>query len=170
MPHEFNDELAEMVGDVIREVLGPLVSRLKAAEATAAEVKAHGVEEVKTTRDALLTLVAKVAAVEARPPVPGPPGPSGTDGKDGLGLEELEAAVTGRELTLTFTNGTRTKTIAVELTGLPVYQGVYAETKTYVIGDLVTSDRSVWTCQQPIRDRKPGTSPHWKLFVSRDRG
>lgn len=170
MPPEFTDELAAVVGAVIREALAPVVARLAATEATVGEIKSHTVEEVKATRDTLLTLVAKVAAVEARPPVPGPPGPAGKDGADGLGIDDLNAELTDeRVVTLSFANGVRRKTIPIEFTGIVLYKGVYDEATAYVRGDVVTYDGSWWHCQAPTRATKPGTSPQWKLTVKRGR-
>ena len=168
MPPEFTDELAAVVGAVIREALAPVVARLAAAEAIVGEIKSHTVEEVKATRDTLLTLVAKVSAVEARPSVPGPPGPPGVDGKDGLGIDDLDVAVADRVLTFAFTNGTRTKTIAREI-GVMLHKGIYAEAQTYAVGDCVTYDGSTWHCQTPTTGHKPGTSPDWRLIVKRGR-
>ena len=163
------DEFADFIRGAIKDAIAPLAARLATIDAAVGDVKAHTVEEVKATRDALLSLTAKVAAVEARPPVPGPPGPAGTDGRDGLGVADLDATLADRVLTLSFTNGPITKAIPIELTGLPLHRGVYAEASTYAVGDLVTYDGSIWHCQTPTIGHKPGTSPDWRLIVKRGR-
>jgi hypothetical protein len=113
----------------------------------------------------------RLAALETRAPVPGPPGRDGLDGKagaDGLGVEDLTAAFDGeRTLTLTFGREGRAKVFTFALP-IPVYQGVWVSGRAYYSGDLITCDGSVWHCQAPTTQARPGERESgWRLMVKR---
>jgi hypothetical protein len=147
---------------------------------------------------ATLRLEARVAAIEGRVPrdgrdgvpgaagPPGPPGPPGEAGITGapgpmgpagvsLGLEHLASTASydpaTRVATLEFTDGAMTKAVALPLTGVPRYCGVYEPERAYSVGDQVTWNGSQWIAQSATL-RAPGTGTEdWILSVKRgDRG
>jgi hypothetical protein len=94
-----------------------------------------------TVQTAISGLRERVAVVETIEPIagpPGPPGPPGRDGQDG-------------------TNGTAGLT----------FRGVFAEGKTYDLGDLVTWAGSSWHCNETTTTRPGDAVKSWTLMVKR---
>lgn len=96
-------------------------------------------------------------------------GIDGKDGIDGLGFDDLNVLYNGeRELTFRFQQGARVKEFTVHMP-LLVYRGVYLESKTYELGDVVTWAGSTWNCQEPTTTKPGDGSTSWKLMVKRGR-
>lgn len=105
---------------------------------------------------------------------PGPPGPAGTPGKDGvpgkdgLGVGDLDVAYDGeRSFTLRWTAGDR---VVERSFTVPVVldRGVFTAGKSYVPGDAVSYQGSVWIAQGETGDQ-PGTTKSWRLAVKHGR-
>ncbi|WP_412063985.1 hypothetical protein [Rhizobium sp. SYY.PMSO] len=97
-------------------------------------------------------------------------GKDGDPGRDGFQLEEFDAAVMddSRTVLLSFSRGDLE--YKVEL-GFPVmiYRGVYREGE-YERGDTVTWGGSLWHCDAPKTNAKPGEgSPDWTLCAKKGR-
>ncbi len=116
-----------------------------------------------------LVLTLSDGATKALGPVVGAKGEPGQDGRDGFGFDDLEATYDGdRTIALTFTKGDQVKAFAFELP-IPVYRGVFEETKTYKAGEVVTWGGSMWVAKEPT-SAKPGTgieAKAWQLAVKR---
>jgi hypothetical protein len=51
-----------------------------------------------------------------------------------------------------------------------VYEGTYNPDKSYVVGNFITHDGSLWHCQMPSKGIEPGHAPsHFRLAVKRGR-
>jgi Collagen triple helix repeat (20 copies) len=115
----------------------------------------------------------------------GPPGPSGERGSDGRDAadvaliryfvaEQIDVAVAERfeKWIMSSADGGRTwkasfggHTHEIK-TAFILDAGVWTAERTYVAGDAVTRDGSLWIAQRETSE-KPGKSDHWRLAVKR---
>lgn len=117
----------------------------------------------------VLTGMVDAAAVRAVAAMPVP-----KDGKDGRDAENVNIAdvggeLVGRDLKLRFLfAGGAEKEISLRLTGIAIYQSVFASGHEYERGDMVTHDGSVWHCEVERTRSTPGKgNKDWKLAVKR---
>lgn len=138
---------------LIRGIAGPIKDAIQAATAE---------------------LERRVKALEDRPPVagkdgaPGARGEPGPAGRDGLGFDDLEMVYDGvRTFTFRMTKGAR---VVEKVFAMPVVidRGVWVAGETYVPGDAVSYDGSLWIAQEET-GRQPGTSKSWRLAVKHGR-
>jgi hypothetical protein len=168
------DALADLVEQVIRTALQPVMARIMALEFKSSMSDAADgalVTEIKALRDAAGGLRERVAVFEAATPVPGPAGPAGRDGVDGMSVEDLAVNLEadGRTMTLAFQrNGVAVKTASVKVPWL-MDRGVYREGTAYDRGDVVSWDGSAWACQEETTARPGSTGSAWRLCVKRGR-
>ena len=154
--------IADAVLLAMEALVGPLIERVATLEES---LMAAGVTSGQLTYD-VTGLRERVAVLEVKAPVPGPPGVDGTDGADGLGIHDLSVDFDGeRTLALTFMRDGVTKVFPVELSGYPLYRGVYAEGKPYVSGDRVTWAGSEWHCQAATTSKPGNGAKAWTLCV-----
>lgn len=106
--------------------------------------------------------------VQPKDGAPGRDGRDGKDGRDGLGVEDFEASIDGRTLTLTVTRGDFSRTHKLRIPAV-LDAGVYREGATYEQGDGVTFGGSFWIAQKDAPAGKPGASADWRLAVKKGR-
>jgi hypothetical protein len=90
------------------------------------------------------------------------------DGRDGLGVEDFDATIDGRTITLTVTRGdfTRQRTLRIDTV---LDAGIFREGTAYEKGDGVTFGGSFWIAQKDAPEGKPGTTADWRLAVKKGR-
>jgi len=140
MPLDLEDELATAIVLEIKNVLVPMVARVKDLEARVArgwtDAELQVAREVGPVRE-------RLAALEARPPVPGPPGADGAAGTHGAPGPKGDPGMR--------------------------YRGVYVDAAAYEQGDVVTWAGGAWHCNEATVE-KPGDGSHvWTLMVKRGR-
>lgn len=139
------EAMVDAVLATIDRALGPVLSRLAAAEA---QLVARGDPQthlLDLTKD-VGSLAARVKALEVVPPPIGPPGPPGPPGRDGIDGTPGHDGAAGMR-----------------------YCGVYGDGKAYALGDTVTWAGSLWHCDAPTMS-KPGEGlAGWTLCVKRGR-
>jgi hypothetical protein len=87
--------------------------------------------------------------------------------KDGMGFDDLSVEYDGeRTFKFVMTRGTETKEYAFDIPVL-IYRDLYSDAKTYVRGDSVTWDGSIWHAQVDGAKEKPGTGKEWRLAVKK---
>ena len=87
--------------------------------------------------------------------------------KDGMGFDDLSVEYDGeRTFKFVMTRGTETKEYAFDVPVL-IYRDLYSDAKTYVRGDSVTWDGSIWHAQVDGAKEKPGTGKEWRLAVKK---
>jgi hypothetical protein len=129
----------------------PLLDELAAAVATRVKAVMNPVvTEVGTLSRDLAAARAELAALKALAPVPGPPGPAGPPGADGKDGAVGEPGPPGPEWNFA-----------------DAHKDTYAAGRTYVRGNLLTDDGSVWLCKDATTTDRPGTSAAWKLIIKR---
>jgi hypothetical protein len=120
----------------------------------------------------------RLARLEERAPIPGPPGQDGKDGAhgengkdgvDGLGFDDLDVVYDGdRTIEVKMQRGDRVKSWPIVLP-FQKQQGVFADGKTYVQGDVVTWGGSQWHCNEETSSKPGEGSKAWTLVVKRGR-
>jgi hypothetical protein len=133
------DELTTAMVVELKNVLGPMVARVKTLEATVAR---QADTELLVTRE-VSPLKERIAALEARPPAPGPPGADGAPGRDGAPGPKGDPGL--------------------------VYRGVYQEATAYSQGDVVTWAGGAWHCNEATIEKPGEGSRVWTLMVKRGR-
>jgi len=103
--------------------------------------------EVGMVNKELAALRAVVAELQNRAPVPGPAGQDGVPGQEGPAGAPGPPGPTGK-----FADS---------------YRDVFDAATTYVAGDVVTDDGSLWLCKAATTSDRPGTSSAWKLICKR---
>ena len=93
----------------------------------------------------------------------GADGLDGKDGRDGFDLDDFEASLTGRTLTLGLRAGGLVVERQLRLDGLPAYRGTFAAGKRHEHGDMVTYGGSVWMARRDTGTSPPGDD--WQLVV-----
>ena len=135
----------------VKTALTPVVSRLRAVETAAADVR---------------PVVERIASLEARPPVPGPPGPAGADG---LGFDDLAVEYDGeRTIVVKWARGDVEREKSIKLPAM-LYRGVYVPGRLYDRGDVVTWAGSLWHANAETTTRPGDGAPAWTLAVKRGR-
>lgn len=105
-------------------------------------------------------------------------GKNGADGKDGtlLSLKELASAMapslSGRVVQWKWLDGSDVEGWRLTFTGMPVYMGVFSESKSYDTGDQVTFGGSQWIAKEPSTGIRPNEHDAtgrraWQLCVKR---
>jgi hypothetical protein len=95
-------------------------------------------------------------------------GKDGKDGRDGLGVEDFDATIDGRTVTLRITRGDFVKERTLRIPAL-LDRGVFKEASAYEQGDGVTWGGSFWIAQKDAPEGKPGSGPDWRLAVKAGR-
>lgn len=139
MPFDAPAVLAEVVENVIKSALRPVLLRLRDLEVRLSVA-----------------------------PEPGPPGPAGADGKDGqdgLGFDDYTVTYDGeRTFTHVWTKGDQRKEMVFHIP-LPFYRGWYQPGHRCEAGDLVTANGALFHCNTET-SRAPGDgSKDWTLMV-----
>jgi hypothetical protein len=162
------DMLAELIVLTVKEALAPVRAELARVEGALGELRALGAI-VGALDTQIGTVRERLAGLEARPPVPGPAGQDGKDGADGLGFDDFAASFDGdRTLMLRWARGAVVKAFPLELP-IPRYQGAYASSRAYRVGDVVNYDGSAWMCQAPTSARPGDGARGWQLMVKHGR-
>lgn len=105
---------------------------------------------------------------DGRDGVDGKNGEKGLDGKDGLGFDDLKVDFDGeRKVSLKFAAEGNIKEYSFSIPA-QIYKGVYQKGHSYVVGDTVTDNGSLWSCISPTSER-PLSSENWQLAVKQGR-
>lgn len=92
------------------------------------------------------------------------PGPKGDPGEPGLGFDDLKMVHDGeRGFAFRLSRGDQVKEFPFTVP-FPIYRGVFKDGNSYKQADMVTSNGSVWHCNEATGE-KPGTSKAWTLSV-----
>jgi hypothetical protein len=87
--------------------------------------------------------------------------------KDGIGFDDLSVEYDGeRTFKFVMSRGDQRKEYAFDVPVL-IYRDLYSDAKTYVRGDSVTWDGSIWHAQVDGAKEKPGTGKEWRLAVKK---
>jgi hypothetical protein len=170
------DALAQLIVSTVKQAIQPVRAQLAALDGRLAAQATHqatiDTAAVSLAAVDIASLRERLAVLETRAPVAGPPGLNGQDGRDGadaLAVSDLAASFDGdRTLTLTLSDGVRTKSVPITLP-IPRWQGTYTAGHAYQTGDLVTWDGSAWHCQQPTSSKPGDHAAAWRLMVKRGR-
>lgn len=95
-------------------------------------------------------------------------GAPGKDGRDGLGVEDFDATIDGRTITLTIRRGEFVKSRTLKIPAV-LDAGVFRDGANYEKGDGVTFGGSFWIAQNDNPKGKPGLSSDWRLAVKKGR-
>jgi len=94
--------------------------------------------------------------------------PGRVDGRDGLSIEDLSLQYDGeRTVTFVFARGDKRTDIPIVFP-LMLYRGVFEPGRSYVRGDTVTLNGSLYHCNAPTTAR-PGDGADWTLSVKHGR-
>lgn len=94
--------------------------------------------------------------------------PGRVDGRDGLSIEDLSLEYDGeRTVTFVFARGDKRKDIPIVFPVM-LYRGVFEPGRSYVRGDTVTLNGSIYHCNAPTAAR-PGDGADWTLSVKHGR-
>lgn len=115
-----------------------VVKTLKSAFAPRDAAFAELSLRVEQYEQAAADLRKRLDAVEGIKAIPGPAGKDGKDGRDGVD------GIDGASL---------------------VYCGVHVPEKSYVVGEFVTYQGSLWHCNEPTTNRPGDGSRSWTLAV-----
>lgn len=111
----------------------------------------------------------RIVAVETRPAVPGPAGERGADGKDGadgLGFDDLSLEQKDeRTWAVKAARGERVKDIGTIRIPAQIQRGVWAEGKSYELGDVVTWGGSQWHANESTNAKPGNGTKAWTLVV-----
>jgi hypothetical protein len=189
------DQMIEVVREFVARALQPLDARLATLEARqpekgekgepgaqgkdGADGKSVTLEEVRTYLDAEVATWALSferraqdtlqRALDRIPePTDGRDGRDGKDGRDGLGVEDFDATIEGRTITLTVTRGDVIRQRSIRIPAV-LDAGIWREETVYEKGDGVTFGGSFWIAQKDAPQGKPGMSPDWRLAVKKGR-
>jgi len=94
--------------------------------------------------------------------------PRPKDGRDGLAVEDFDARIEGRTITLSVKRGDFVRERQLRIPAV-LDAGVFREGTEYEHGDGVTFGGSFWIAQKDRPVGKPGTSPDWRLAVKAGR-
>jgi hypothetical protein len=90
-------------------------------------------------------------------------GEKGEPGQDGFSLDDFDAQLQGRTLTLSLASAGRVVKRELTLDGLPRYTGTFQSGKSSDCGDMVTYGGSVWMAKRDTSTSPPGDD--WQLVV-----
>jgi len=95
--------------------------------------------------------------------------PGRVDGRDGLSIEDLSLQYDGeRTVTFVFARGEKRTDIPIVFP-LMLYRGVFEPGRAYVRGDTVTLNGSLYHCNVPTTEARPGDGADWTLSVKHGR-
>ena len=159
------NDVAEVVGDAVREAVTPLIARIMELEAreVPASIRSGMIDQagalILTRSDGETINVGRVV---------GKDGADGADGRHGLQAEDVDATILEDGRTVEFSLRQGEYEYSFELGfAVPMYRGVFVEGDTYDKGDLVTWAGSLWHCNADTTD-KPG-GDDWTLAVKKGR-
>jgi collagen type III alpha len=178
------EQFVDAVIEVIRGALAPLTARLVALEqrqvrdgqdgaAGAPGAPGRDGRDGQPGRDGAPGAPGE-KGLDGRDGKDGRDGVDGKDGADGFGFDDLDMTFDGqRTFTLRFVKGDRVKEFSFT-PAIPLYAGVFDETKAYEPGDSVTYAGSTWIAREQTTGVKPDEhvadgKRAWTLSVKRGR-
>lgn len=157
------EDIAEVVGDAVREATQPLIARIAELEKRPASVS---VRSAVIDRDGNLVLMNSDGSTTDLGHVVGK---DGDHGRNGLTADDVDARILDDGRTVEFSVRQGEHEYSFELAfPVPLYRGVFADGETYVKGDTVTWGGSLWHCSAETVD-KPGAGDSWQLAVKKGR-
>lgn len=163
----FGEAVVGLVKGYLEKVLPGLESRLKALEERPDAKDGVGVAGAVIDRDGQLVLTLTDGKTVPLGLVVGKDGEAGPKGFD---LDAFDVALKedGRTIEMSFVAGENTVTRTLQLPTL-IYRGVYAEGRTYEVGDVTTWGGSSWACVERTEERPGERAAGWTLAVKRGR-
>ena len=166
------EDVAEVVGNLIREATSPVLARLEKAEQELAEVRSTaggvGLADAMIDEGGRLVLTTSNGTIKQLGRVRGEDGQPGENGKHGLSADDVDLTVKEDGRTLEFSLKQGDYEYAFEIYfPVPLYRGVYQQDASYEKGDIVTWAGALWHCDKETSERPDGE--HWTLCVKKGR-
>lgn len=157
------EDVAEVVGDAVREATQPLLARIAELEKRPDPVS---VRSAVIGREGNLVLMNSDGSTTDLGNVVGK---DGDHGRNGLTADDVDARILEDGRTVEFSIRQGEHEYSFELAfPVPLYRGVFADGQTYMKGDTVTWAGSLWHCSAETAD-KPGAGDGWQLAVKKGR-